>query len=383
MRIIFHTGKGGVGKTTVSASTAYKCARNGKRTLVISTDPAHSLSDSIGVQLKSQPTKIAENLWGQEVNVLDEIREHWGELQKYMSSLLITKGFEDIVADELAIAPGMEELSSLFQLNQYAKSGEFDVIIIDCAPTGESVRFLTLPDIVDWYVSKLFSVTRTAVGFIRPLVKGTMLLPDDNVFNSIEKLLKQIAEVKDTVNNPEITSVRIVMNPEKMVLKESQRAFSYFNLYGYNVDAIVCNKILPKISDPVFSSWNTLQATYLEEIDSSFSPIPILKNRMLDSEAVGLELLKKIGDELYGDKDPSEIMFKEKLQKIRKEGDVYVLSIYLPLVEKEKFNLKKKNDDFVIEIGNFRKNLILPRTLANLEPADANFVDGYLEIKFL
>lgn len=382
MRIIFHTGKGGVGKTTVSASTAYKCARNGKRTLVISTDPAHSLSDSLGITLKSEPTKIAENLWGQEVNVLDEIREHWGELQKYMSSLLITKGFEDIVADELAIAPGMEELSSLFQLNQYAKSGEFDVIIIDCAPTGESVRFLTLPDIVDWYVSKLFSVTRTAVGFIRPLVKGTMLLPDDNVFNSIEKLLKQIAEVKDTVNNPDITSVRIVLNPEKMVLKESQRAFSYFNLYGYNVDAIICNKILPKISDPVFSSWNTLQSTYLEEIDSSFSPIPILKNRMLETEAVGLDLLKMIGDEIYGDKDPSEIMFREQLQKIRKEGDAYILAIYLPLVEKEKFNLKKKNDDFVIEIGNFRKNLILPRTLANLEPSDANFVDGYLEIKF-
>lgn len=382
MRIIFHTGKGGVGKTTVSASTAYKCARNGKRTLVISTDPAHSLSDSLGITLKSEPTKIAENLWGQEVNVLDEIREHWGELQKYMSSLLITKGFEDIVADELAIAPGMEELSSLFQLNQYAKSDEFDVIIIDCAPTGESVRFLTLPDIVDWYVSKLFSVTRTAVGFIRPLVKGTMLLPDDNVFNSIEKLLKQIAEVKDTVNNPDITSVRIVLNPEKMVLKESQRAFSYFNLYGYNVDAIICNKILPKISDPVFSSWNTLQSTYLEEIDSSFSPIPILKNRMLETEAVGLDLLKMIGDEIYGDKDPSEIMFREQLQKIRKEGDAYILAIYLPLVEKEKFNLKKKNDDFVIEIGNFRKNLILPRTLANLEPSDANFVDGYLEIKF-
>lgn len=383
MRIIFHTGKGGVGKTTMSASTAYKCAKNGKRTLVISTDPAHSLSDSLGINLKSQPTKIAENLWGQEVNVLDEIRDHWGELQKYMSSLLITKGFEDIVADELAIAPGMEELSSLFQLNQYVKSGDFDVIIIDCAPTGESVRFLTLPDIVDWYVGKLFSVTRTAVGFIRPLIKGTMILPDDNVFNSIERLLKQIAEVKDIVNNPNITSVRIVLNPEKMVLKESQRAFSYFNLYGYNVDAIICNKILPKISDPSFSHWNTLQSTYLEEINSSFSPIPILKNMMLDTEAVGLELLEMIGDKLYGDTDPSEIMFREQLQKIRKEGDVYVLSIYLPLVEKEKFNLKKNHDNFVIEIGNFRKNLILPRTLANLEPADANFVDGYLEIKFL
>ncbi|MEK7434886.1 MAG: TRC40/GET3/ArsA family transport-energizing ATPase [Cyanobacteriota bacterium] len=382
MRILFHTGKGGVGKTTVSASTAYKCARMGHRTLVISTDPAHSLSDSLGIKLSSTPLKIDDNLWAQEVNVLDEIKEHWGELQKYLSSLLITKGFEDIVADELAIAPGMEELSSLFQLNQYAKSGEFDVIIIDCAPTGESVRLLTLPDIVDWYVGKLFSVTRTAVGFIRPLIKGTMLLPDDNVFTSVEKLLKQIAEVKEIVNNPDITSVRIVLNPEKMVLKESQRAFSYFNLYGYNVDALVCNKIIPETDDPYFKNWVTLQKKYLEEIDSSFSPIPILKNRMLETEVVGLDLLKMIGDEIYGDKDPSEIMFKEKLQKIRKEGDKYIFSIYLPLVEKEKFSLKKNNDDFIIEIGNFRKNIVLPRTLANLESTDANFVDGYLEITF-
>ncbi|MFN8673644.1 MAG: TRC40/GET3/ArsA family transport-energizing ATPase [Candidatus Sericytochromatia bacterium] len=382
MRIIFHTGKGGVGKTTISASTAYKCARSGKRTLVISTDPAHSLSDSLGVQLSSDLFKIADNFWGMEVNVLNEIREHWGELQKYLSSLLITKGFEDIVADELAVAPGMEELSSLFKLNQYVKSNEFDVIIIDCAPTGESVRFLTLPDIVDWYVGKLFSVTRTAVGFIRPLVKGTMILPDDNVFTSIEKLLKQIAEVKEIVNNPEITSVRIVMNPEKMVLKESQRAFSYFNLYGYNVDAIVCNKILPEINDPHYVNWGSLQKKYLEEIDSSFSPIPILKNRMLETEAVGLDLLKTIGDEIYQDKDPSEIMFKEQLQKIRKEDNAYILSIYLPLVEKEKFSLKKNNDDFIIEIGNFRKNIILPRTLSNLDATDANFNNGYLDIKF-
>lgn len=383
MRIIFHTGKGGVGKTTMSAATALRAARMGYRTLVISTDPAHSLSDSLNVKLSGEPTKVTDNLWAQEVNVLDQIREHWGELQNYMSSLLITKGFENIVADELAVAPGMEELSSLFELNQHAKSGNFDLILIDCAPTGESVRLLTLPDIVDWYVNKLFSVTRTAVGLMRPLMlKTSLLLPDDNVFASIEKLLKQIAEVKEIVNDPETTSVRIILNPEKMVLKESQRAFTYFNLYGYNVDAILCNKIMPESQDPYYKRWTELQSKYLQEIDESFSPIPILKNKMFETEAVGIELLDIIGKEVFGDKDPTETMFKEQLQKIKKEGDNYVLSIYMPLVEKEKFALKKNNDDFIIEVGNFRKNIVLPRTLSTLEPKDAAFSNGYLNITF-
>lgn len=383
MRIIFHTGKGGVGKTTMSAATALKAARMGYKTLVISTDPAHSLSDSLNIQLSGQPTLVTENLWAQEVNVLDEIREHWGELQTYMSSLLITKGFENIVADELAVAPGMEELSSLFQLNLHAKSGKFDLILIDCAPTGESVRLLTLPDIVDWYVTKLFSVTRTAVGLMRPLMmKSSLLLPDDNVFSSIEKLLKEIAEVKEIVNNPLTTSIRIIMNPEKMVIKESQRAFTYFNLFGYNVDAILCNKIMPESSDPYFSRWANLQKKYIQEINESFSPIPIFKNKMFETEAVGLELLDIIGNEVFGDTDPTAIMFTEQLQKIKKEGNNYVLSIYMPLVEKEKFNLKKNNDDFIIEVGNFRKNIILPRTLTNLEPQGAAFSDGYLNITF-
>jgi arsenite-transporting ATPase len=383
MRIIFHTGKGGVGKTTMSAATALKAAQLGYKTLVISTDPAHSLSDSLGIPLSGQPTIVTKNLWAQEVNVLDEIREHWGELQNYMASLLITKGFDNIVADELAVAPGMEELSSLFQLNLHAKSGNFDLVLIDCAPTGESVRLLTLPDIVDWYVNKLFTITRTAVGFMRPIMnKTSLLLPDDNVFASIEKLLKQIAEVKEIVNDPNITSVRIIMNPEKMVLKESQRAFTYFNLYGYNVDAVICNRILPESNDPHYGKWAGLQKVYLDEIDDSFSPIPILKNRMLDTEAVGIELLEMIGNELFGDKDPTTIMFKEQLQKIKKDGEDYILSIYMPLVEQEKFSLKKKNDDFIIEVGNFRKSIVLPRTLASLEPADANFNNGYLDIRF-
>lgn len=382
MRIIFHTGKGGVGKTTMSAATALRAAKMGYKTLVISTDPAHSLSDSFNVTLGGDPVKVAENLWAQEVNVLDQIREHWGELQTYMSSLLITKGFENIIADELAVAPGMEELSSLFILNQQAKSGNFDFILIDCAPTGESVRLLTLPDIVDWYVNKLFSVTRTAVGFMRPLMKTSLLLPDDSVFVAIERLLKQIAEVKEIVNNQDITSVRIILNPEKMVLKESQRAFTYFNLYGYNVDAILCNKIMPESNDPYYKKWTDLQKKYLVEINESFSPIPILKNKMFDTEAVGLDLLEMIGNEVFGDKDPTKMMFNEQLQKIKKEGDDYILSIYMPLVEKEKFALKKNNDDFIIEVGNFRKNVILPRTLSALEPQGATFSDGYLNIKF-
>lgn len=384
MRIIFHTGKGGVGKTTISAATALKAARMGYRTLVLSTDPAHSLSDSLGIKLSGGLTEVTENLWAQEVNVLEEIREHWGELQTYMASLLITKGFDDIVADELAVAPGMEELSSLFQLNFHAKSKKFDFILIDCAPTGESVRLLTLPDVVDWYVNKLFSITRTAVGFMRPLVKTSLVLPEDSVFEAIERLLKQIAEVKTIVNDPEQTSVRIIVNPEKMVLKESQRAFTYFNLYGYNVDAIVCNRILPDsvAGDSHFGNWLNVQKQYMGEIHDSFDPIPVLKNRMLNTEVVGIELLDMIGNEVFGDQDPTKIMFTEQLQKIRKDGDDYIMSIYMPLVEHEKFSLKKKHDDFIIEVGNFRKNIILPRTLSHMEPADADFEDGYLNIRF-
>jgi len=383
MRVIFNTGKGGVGKTTISAATAVRASKLGYRTLVMSTDPAHSLSDSMGVTLSPYPTEVTKNLWAQEINVLEEIKVHWGELQKYMSTLLLTKGFDSIVSDELAVAPGMEELSSLFQLNYHYHSNKYDLILIDCAPTGEAVRLLTLPDVADWYIGKLSTVTRTAMNLIRPLVRNSVMLPDDNVFGAVEGLIKEISQVKEIINNKDMTSIRIILNPEKMVLKESQRAFTYFNLFGYNVDLIICNRVFPdNVSDKHFDNWVSLQKKYMGEIDSSFSPLPIFNVKMLNTEVVGLELLDLIGQEIFGDKDPTQIFFKEQLQKITKDKDDYILSIYLPLVEKKKFSLKKKNDDLFIEIGNLRKNIILPRTLSNLEPIGASFEGKNFNIRF-
>ncbi len=247
MRILLYTGKGGVGKTTVASATAMCCADLGHRTLVTSTDAAHSLSDSFDLSIGSEPTILAENLWGQETDLSRAVNEHWGTIQQWLASLLSWRGLKDVVAEDMAFLPGMEELASLLYISNYAKSGNYDTLVVDSAPTGETLRLLSFPEILNWWMRRLFPIERTVARAIRPVLKPItgVPIPDEDVLDSIEQLFPQLDEIRTILSNPEVTSMRLVVNPEKMVIKESQRTYTYLNLYGYSTDLVVCNRLLP------------------------------------------------------------------------------------------------------------------------------------------
>ncbi len=384
MRILLYTGKGGVGKTTLSASTALRASRLGYRTLVISTDPAHSLSDSFDMQLQAEPTPVAENLWAMEVNVLKDIQRYWGELQTSLSALLVTQGFQDVVADELAVMPGMEEVCSLLHLDEKAESGKYDLIILDCAPTGETIRLISMPDVIDWYLEHMFQVSIKGAGIFQPVIKTALSIPTHAISKSLETLFAGVARVQKRLLDPQQSSIRVVMTPEKMVLKEALRSFTYFSLFGYNVDAVMLNRVVENVEDSEFlKGLQKQQQGYIEQTQTSFAPMPILSlPLMATGEIVGLAHLETIGKLAFGDKDPTDIFFKGKIQEVVKEGDTYLLKRRFPAFEVNRFDLRKKGDELILTIGNVRRSIILPNTLALLEPIGADFKNGELQIRF-
>lgn len=384
MRILLYTGKGGVGKTTLSASTALLASRLGYRTLVISTDPAHSLSDSFDMQLQAEPTPVADNLWAMEVNVLKDIQRYWGDLQTSLSALLVTQGFQDVVADELAVMPGMEEVCSLLHLDEKAESGNYDLIILDCAPTGETIRLISMPDVIDWYLEHMFQVSIKGAGIFQPVIKTALSIPAHAIGKSLETLFAGVARVQKRLLDPQQSSIRVVMTPEKMVLKEALRSFTYFSLFGYNVDAIMLNRIVENVEDSEFlKGLQQLQQGYIEQTQTSFDPIPILRlPLMATGEIVGLDHLDAVGKLAFGDLDPTKVFFEGKIQEVIKEGDTYLLKRRFPAFEVSKFDLRKKGDELIVTIGNVRRSIVLPNTLALLEPVGADFKNGELLIRF-
>jgi arsenite-activated ATPase (arsA) len=315
MRIILFSGKGGVGKTTVSAATGYRLSKLGYKTIVVSLDPAHSLGDSFDIpeeekiKAKGLPIKINDNLYIQEIDVQEEIDRYWGDVYRFLELLFNTTGLSEIVSEELAILPGMEEVTSLLYVNKYYREKEFDVLILDLPPTGESLRFVSMPTVLKWYMKKIFRVERTIMKIARPVAQRLtdVPLPDDEYFKALENFYEKLKGVDELLIDPEITSVRLVANPEKMVLKESQRAMLYFNLFGVNVDAVVVNKVLPPILSECesMSKWVITQKKYLEEMEALFYPIPIFKVPLMEDEVVGEERLNILADLIYGDRDPS------------------------------------------------------------------------------
>ncbi len=394
MRIILYLGKGGVGKTTVAAASALRSAQLGYRTLVVSTDIAHSLADSLDTPLTSQPTEIAENLFAQEINVLEEIREHWGEMQGYVGNLLRRKGMSKTLAEEMAVIPGMEEVVSLLHINKQAKEGNFDRVIVDAAPTGETMRLLTMPESFQWYVGRFSGWGDTTMRMIGGLLRKAA--PDKDPFAGLEQLVEGVKELQKVLVDPEITSYRVVINPEKMVIKEGARAVTYLSLFGYPVDAVVVNRILPGIvspnageailakpsSDPYLRHLQEIQVRYLAEIGRDFYPLPILQADWFDQEMVGLEQLDKLATTLFAKSDPGEILFVGRSQEILEEGEDYVLQLPLPHVELSKVRMTKRGDELFISIGNFKRELLLPSVLAQRDAGGAVFSDGILQVRF-
>jgi len=385
MRIILYTGKGGVGKTTVSAATALMAAERGYRTLVISTDPAHSLADVFDRPLGPEPTRIAEHLWGQEINVLDEIRVHWGEVRDYLTALFATRGVDEVIAEEMAVFPGMEELCSLLQIRRQGEEGRFDCLIVDCAPTGETMRLLSFPDVARWYMEKLFPWERRIVTAMGPIVQPfvPVPLPKDNVYAAIENLFNRIDGMKEILCDAKRSSIRLVLNPEKMVIKEAQRALTYLNLYGYVTDAVVCNRVFPRrLQRGYFAEWTQIQSRYREMIQRAFSPLPIWEIPLFDREVVGLRMLERMGRSLFAERDPLRVWMPGPIQTVRKKGEHYFLRVRLPFLKKDEISLLKRGDELVVSIGNYRRDLVLPKALADLAVKRARLEEGYLVVRF-
>lgn len=394
MRIILYLGKGGVGKTTTAAASALRCAELGYRTLVVSTDIAHSLADSLDRPLTGEPTEIAPNLFAQEINVVDEVRKHWGQMQGYVGNLLRKQGMNKAVAEEMAIIPGMEEVVSLLHINQQAEEGHYDRVIVDAAPTGETIRLLTVPESFQWYMGRMTGWSDPTMRIAGALVKR--FLPDKDVFTGLDNLVAGVKRLQAVLTNPDVTSYRVVLNPEKMVIKEGARAVTYLSLFNYPVDAVIVNRILPGLasdgrgeatviapsSDAYLRHMQEIQARYLGEIERDFYPLPIINSPWFDQEMVGVERLQMLSRALFADRDPGEVMFVGQTQQVVEDGDDFILKLPLPNVELEKVTLKKRGDELFVSIGNFKRELLLPTVLAQRSASSAIFAAGVLTVRF-
>jgi len=389
MRIIVHTGKGGVGKTSISAATALRCAEMGLRTIVISTDTAHSLADSLDVKIGPEPVLLTDNLWAQEVDARYSMDKYWGRIQDYMLEVLSSRssGVQDIVAEEVTILPGLEEGAHLLWINKYANEGQHDVLIVDAAPTAETLRLLSLPDTSRWWFQRIMSLMRGAGRLLRPFSKPLIGadLPDNDTLESIDGLFNTLDKVRLLLSDPEYSSLRLVINPERMVIKETQRTYTYLNLYGYAVDAVLVNRVIPpEVTDPYFDAWKKQQATNLDFIGEAFGTLPVLQAPLFDQEMGGFDSLRRLADALYGDRNPAEVMTASQAHQIESDGqEGYYLIVPLPFAEKGDLDLYRAADELTLRVGPYRRNIVLPYALWNLDIENARFEQSRLRIHFV
>jgi arsenite/tail-anchored protein-transporting ATPase len=388
MRIIVHTGKGGVGKTSISAATALRCAEMGLKTIVISTDTAHSLGDSLDKEIGPEPMEIYPNLWAQEVDARYSMDKYWGQFQKYMVALFSRQGVEDVVAEEVTILPGLEEGAHLVWINKYVNEGFYDLLSVDAAPTAETLRLLSLPDVTRWWFERILTLTRGVSRIIRPFTKIMRrgeAVPEADAFDQVQTLFDTLDKVRQLLTDPEMSSIRLVVNPEKMVIKETQRTYTYLNLYGYATDAILCNRIIPpEVNDPYFAMWKANQQDNIAFIGEAFGELPLMKAPLFGQEVGGLETLRKLSAALYGDKNPADKMFDGKTHRIETdaEGNT-VLIVPLPFATKEDLDLYRSRDELTLRVGPYRRNIVLPYALWDLEIGDAKFEQSSLRIHFI
>jgi len=385
MRIIVYTGKGGVGKTSVAAATGVVLAARGRRTLVVSTDAAHSLADSFDRPLSPEPVAVADNLWGQEIDSLREAERSWGAVQRWLGRVMQWAQVSDLSSEEVLVFPGFEELFSLLRVLEHARSRRFDALVVDCAPTGETLRLLGYPNVIRWWLNRVFPFQRRVARVVRPIARAAtgLEVPSEEVLDSVDHLFRQVEEMNRLLLDPAVTSVRIVLNPEKMVLAEARRSFTYLNLFGFNTDAVVVNRVLPEeAAAGYFSGWRSIQARCEEEIGAAFSPLPLLRVPWMETEVVGLAMLRRVAEAAFAGLDPDEVLYRGRVEEVRREGSGYVLDLAIPFAARDDIQLNQRGDELTLQVGPFKRKTLLPRALTGRPVQGARFVDGRLQIRF-
>jgi arsenite-transporting ATPase len=385
MRIVLVTGKGGVGKTTVAAATALASADSGKRTLVMSTDPAHSLVDVLTVDLAAEPTGIVDLLDGQQIDTQRQLDRYWGSIRKQLIEVLDWGGAAGIEAEEFLVFPGMDELFALLEVNRHARSGVYDVLVVDCAPTAETLRLLSLPEVLSWYFEKVLPTERRIMRAARPLLNRLtdLPIPEDEVFTAAQSVFTSVEGVKELMSQPEVTSARLVVNPEKMVIDEARRTYSYLGLFGYGVDGVVVNRVLPDlVEDPYFERWRSIQKGHLDAIDDAFAEVPRLRLRLFDDEMVGIERLRIMAGELYGDKDPIDDFVATSPFRVVESGDAVTMELDVPFFDKSELEVFRHGHELYIQLGSYRRSFLLPDALQRRDVTRARLDGGTLQVTF-
>ena len=383
-RILLYTGKGGVGKTSVAAATALICAERGYRTMVLSTDIAHSLGDAFGRELGAQPVEVAPNLWGQESDVFFNVARYWGRIQEYAASVLRWRGLDEVLAEEMTVLPGMDEVGSLLWIAEHHDSGDYDVIVVDAAPTGETLRLLSLPEAVKWWMEKVEPIGRRISRLTGPMIHRLIgvPMPSEEVFDAGEELFRKLEHMRLLLADPTKTSVRVVLTLEQVVIKEAQRSFTYFHLYDYPTDLVVVNRVLPSTVGEYFRGWYEKQREYAPLVERTFAPIPVLDAPFFDREVVGVEMLRELGAALYGDRDPIEFFYRGRPYSVTRDNGAFILSVELPFTSREQISLSRHADELLIDLGTWRRTLVLPRALIDAAAEGAKFEDDVLKIRF-
>ncbi len=385
MRILLFTGKGGVGKTTTAAATALRCADAGHRTIVLSTDPAHSLADAFEVDLGDLAVEIVPGLWGQQLDAQDRMEDSWEEIRSYLQEVFRWGGVDEIEAEELSVVPGLDEIFALTDIKRYAASDDWDVIVVDCAPTAETIRLLSLPAVLSWWMERLFPMGRRVNKMVSPLLGQVtgLPVPGDDVFGAVERFYDRLDGVKELLTDRAVTTARLVVNPERMVVAEARRTYTYLSLFGYSVDAVIANRLLPdEIDDPWFASWKQRHLEHLETIEEGFAPVPILRAELAPHELVGVDRLREFGTALYGDDDPAGHFADVTPLTLERTDDGDVLIIDLPFTDKDELALGRRRDELLVRVGPYRRSVLLPDSLRGRSVVDAALRDGALRVLF-
>ena len=383
-RILVYTGKGGVGKTSIAAATALACARLGYRTIVMSTDIAHSLGDAFERELGPEPIELAPNLWAQESDVFYNVERYWGRIQQYAASVLRWRGLDEIMAEEMTVLPGMDEVGSLLWIADHHDSGAYDVVVVDAAPTGETLRLLALPEAAKWWMEKIEPIGRRITKLTGPLIQRMvgMPMPSDDVFSAGEELFRRLEHMHELLADHSKTSIRVVLTLEQVVIKEAQRSFTYFHLYNYPTDLVVANRVLPDEVGPYFRGWYDAQQRYGPIVEKTFHPVPVRSVPFFDREMVGIERLRELGVALYGTDDPTEFFYRGRPYSVTRDNGTFTVAVDLPFTEKTAIDLSRHGDEIVIDLGTYRRTLVLPRILVDVPTAGATFEGGTLKIRF-